>query len=263
MWEWIYCLSLINQNDRDMTTTNTTSKVKNYQGSNPFIMKMKDALNKYGQLTQKQAEAVEKILGSQVKVDVESLPEELKSIAKYEGENSFVKEIKSKLMTYGTLTENQVSAANSQIQKEINKSKTVKVRIPVLGETIQVGRKIAQGLKETYGLEFNPLLIDVTKILSVSPKAIKVAGKLTVKRGKICNCCAKTLTDEFSMLTGLGKTCAKHLGVPYITDASQADKFREDYLKRVDEIGEMETWIPLSQVKYLSEKLEIVLKMVR
>lgn len=92
-----------------MTTTNTTSKVKNYQGSNPFIMKMKDALNKFGKLTQKQAEGVEKILGSQVKVDVESLPEELKSIAKYEGENSFVKEIKSKLMTYGTLTENQVS----------------------------------------------------------------------------------------------------------------------------------------------------------
>ena len=90
-----------------------------------------------------------------------------------------------------------------------------------------------------------------------------MAGKLTVKRGKICNCCAKTLTDEFSMLTGLGKICANHLGVPYITDASQADKFREDYLKRVDEIGEMETWIPLSQIKVLSDKLEVVLKMIK
>jgi len=246
-----------------MTTTSTTSKVKNYQGSNSFINKMKDALSKYGNLTQKQAEAVEKILANQVKVDVESLPENLKSIANYEGENSFVKDIKNKLMTYGTLTENQVSAANTQIQKEADKNKSIKLRIPVLGETIQLRRATAESLKEKHGLEFNPLLIDVTKILEVTPKAIKVAGKLTVKRGKICNCCAKTLTDEFSMLTGLGKTCAKHLGVKYITDSTQADKFREDYLNKVEEIGEMETWIPLSQVKVLSDKLEVILKMIR
>ena len=246
-----------------MTTTNTTSKVKNYQGANSFINKMKDALNKYGSLTQKQSEAVEKILANQVKVDVESLPENLKSIANYEGENKFVNDIKTKLMTYGTLTDNQVSAANTQIQKEVDKNKSIKLRIPVLGETIQLRRATAEILKEKHGLEFNPLLIDVTKILEVSPKAIKVAGKLTVKRGKICNCCAKTLTDEFSMLTGLGKTCAKHLGVKYITDSTQADKFRNEYLNKVEEIGEMETWIPLSQVKVLSDKLEVILKMVR
>jgi polyhydroxyalkanoate synthesis regulator phasin len=246
-----------------MTTTNTTSKVKNYQGANSFINKMKDTLNKYGSLTQKQSEAVEKILANQVKVDVESLPENLKSIANYEGENKFVNDIKTKLMTYGTLTDNQVSAANAQIQKESDKNKTVKLRIPVLGETIQLRRATAELLKEKHGLEFNPLLIDVTKILEVSPKAIKVAGKLTVKRGKICNCCAKTLTDEFSMLTGLGKTCAKHLGVKYITDSTQADKFREEYLKRVDEIGEMQVWVPFSQIKVLSDKLEVVLKMIK
>ena len=246
-----------------MATIDTTSKVKNYKGSNSFIIKMKDALNKFGSLTQKQSEAVEKILVNQVKVDVESLPENLKSIANYEGENKFVNDIKTKLMTYGTLTDNQVSTANTQIQKESDKDKTLKLRIPVLGETIQLRRTTAEVLKVKHGLEFNPLLIDVIKILEISPKAIKVSGKLTVKRGKICNCCAKTLTDEFSMLTGLGKTCAKHLGVKYITDSTQADKFREEYLNKVEEIGVMETWIPLSQVKVLSDKLEVILKMVR
>jgi hypothetical protein len=59
----------------------------------------------------------------------------------------------------------------------------------------------------------------------------------------------KTLTDEFSMLTGMGKICAGHVGVEYITDASQAERFREEYLKRVDEIGEMEFWVPKSQIK--------------
>ena len=240
----------------------TTTKVKNYQGGNSFINKMKDALTKYGKLTEKQLMAVDNILKSQTKVDVESLSDEMKAIAKYEGENSFVKEIKGKLMTYGTLTNNQITAALAQIQKEENKSKTVNVRIPLLGETLKIGRKIAQELKEKNNLEFNPLLIDITEIVSVSPKAIKIKGKLTVKRFKVCNCCAKTLTDEFSMLTGLGKICANHLGVKYITDSSQVDKFREDYLKRVDEIGEMEMWIPKSQIKVMSETLDVVLKMI-
>ena len=72
---------------------------------------------------------------------------------------------------------------------------------------------------------------------------------MTVKRAKVCVCCAKTLTDEFSMLTTMGKTCAKYMGVEYIKDKSQADRFREDYLKKVEEIGVMEFWVPKSQLK--------------
>ena len=82
-------------------------------------------------------------------------------------------------------------------------------------------------------------------------------------RAKVCVCCAKTLTDEFSMLTTMGKTCAKHMKVEYIKNISEVERFRDDYMKRVEEIGEMETWIPLSQVKVLSDKLEVILKMVR
>jgi hypothetical protein len=52
------------------------------------------------------------------------------------------------------------------------------------------------------------------------------------------------------------------MGVPYITDRSQADRFREDYLRRVDEIGEFEFWVPKSQVKKWEGKTEIVLKMI-
>jgi hypothetical protein len=37
--------------------------------------------------------------------------------------------------------------------------------------------------------------------------------------------------------------------VEYIKDKSQADRFREDYLKRVEEIGVMEFWVPKSQLK--------------
>ena len=227
----------------------TITLVQNYQGHNTFVLKMKDVISKYGSLTANQAAAVNKILNAPVEAKQVELTEDMKKIQAYTGENSFVKEIQSKLEKYGKLSDKQVSAALNQIQKEENKAATKKMNIPAEGDTIQVGRKIGQQMKDTYGLQFNPTILDITKVLGISPKAVKFAGKMTVKRAKVCVCCAKTLTDEFSMLTTMGKTCAKHMGVEYIKDKSQADRFREDYLKRVEEIGVMEFWVPKSQLK--------------
>jgi hypothetical protein len=207
-------------------------------------------------------EFAEKALKSVQTVNVETMSEDLQKIAKYDGPNAFVNEIKDKLMKYGTLSDKQVTATLNQIQKDIDKANTHKMRIPTPGETITVGRKIGQQMKETYGLEFNPMIIDITKLLAVSPKAVKFSGKMTTGRSKVCRCCAKTLTDEFSMLTGVGKTCATHMRIPYITDVTQADRFREDYLRRVDEIGEMEFWVPKAQLKKWEGKTEVVLQMI-
>ena len=236
-----------------MTTTTQVSvqdKVRNYQGQNRFILNMKDALKKWGGLTPKQLEASEKALNSEVKtINKAELPEDVKRIVEYKGENPFVKDIASKFEKWGTLTSKQISAAVAQIQKEEDKEKTVRMNWPTIGETIKLGRKKGIELKEKYGLKFNPILIDITALKAVSPKAVLFTGKLTIKRGDVCTCCMKTLTDEFSMLTGMGKICAGHVGVEYITDKSQAQRFREEYLKRVDEIGEMEFWVPKSQIK--------------
>lgn len=244
------------------TTTTTISRVSNYQGSNSFIIKMKESLKKWGNLTQKQLDAVEKCLNSRVEVKVEELSEEMQSIAKYEGTSTFVLDIKRKLLEFGTLTENQKSTVLRTIQKEEDKKRTFQLDIPTVGETIKVGRTIGQGLREKYGLKFNPILIDITNVVSISPKAVKFTGKMTIKRGDICMCCGKTLTDEFSMLTKLGKQCAGHMGVEYIKDASQADRLREDYLKKVDEIGEMEFWVPKKKIVKWEGKTEIILKMI-
>ena len=239
----------------------TITQVQNYQGHNTFVLRMKDVISKYGSLTANQAAAVQKILNAPVEAKQVELTEDMKKIQAYTGENSFVKEIQSKLEKYGKLSDKQVSAALNQIQKEENKAATKKMNIPAEGDTIQVGRKIGQQMKETYGLQFNPTILDITKVLGISPKAVKFAGKMTVKRCNVCVCCAKTLTDEFSMLTKMGKTCAKHMGVEYIKDKSQADRFREDYLKRVEEIGVMEFWVPKSQLKNWEGDSEFLLSM--
>jgi hypothetical protein len=187
---------------------------------------------------------------------------DLKVISEYQGTNSFVNELKGKLEKYGKLSDKQVAAAIKTIKSDENKENTVKLNLPTVGETVKVGRSVGQKMKEQYGLQFNPILLDITKVLAVSPKAVKFSGKMTVKRGDVCVCCAKTLTDEFSMLTKMGKTCAKHMGVQYITDSSQAERFRNEYLAKVEEIGEMEFWVPKSRIIKWDGKTEIILKMI-
>jgi hypothetical protein len=192
-----------------MTTTNTTiEKVQNYKGTNSFIIKMKDSINKYNRLTPKQEEVVLGIF-----------------------------------------------------QKEQNE-RTIEMNWPTEGESIILARKIGQQLKETYGLEFNPTLIDITRLLAVSPKAVKFSGKMTVKRGNICMCCGRELSDEFSMLTKMGKTCSKHMKVEYIKDKSEVERFRNDYLKRVEEIGNMDFWVPKSQIKKWNGMTEMMVKSI-
>lgn len=243
-------------------TSNTISKVLNYQGSNSFILKMKEVINQYKGLTEKQISAVEKILSSNTKINIENLNDDLKKIAKYQGINNFVIDIRSKLMEYGTLTNKQISSALNQIDKESKKTESVKVNIPTVGETIKVGRTVGTTLKKKYNLKFNPILLDITKVKSVSSKAVLFSGKMTVKRGDVCMCCAKTLTDELSMLTGVGKICAKNMGIEYLTDVNQAEEFRNEYLNKVNQIGEMEFWVPKTQIKKWNGKTKVILKMI-
>ena len=240
----------------------TIFKVRNYQGTNSFVNKMKSVVNQYGSLTIKQVEAVEKCLKSSTVVVSKELPEDVKRIVDYTGENSFVKEIGSKFKQYGTLSEKQVSAAINQIQKEEDKERTIRMNWPVIGDSIKITRKVGEELKKTYGLQFNPIILDITKLMAVSPKAVQFEGKMTIKRGKVCTCCGRTLTDEFSMLTGIGKLCAKHIRVDYITDRSQAERFRNEYLERVEEIGKMVFWIPKSQIVKWDGMTESIVKSI-
>jgi hypothetical protein len=174
--------------------------------------------------------------------------EDLQKIIDYKGSNSFVNNIASKLQMYGSLTDKQRETALNQIRKEEDQEKVKRMNWPTIGQTIKVGRKVGEQLKKKYGLKFNPVLLDITSLRAVSSKAVLFTGKMTIKRGNVCTCCLRTLTDEFSMLTGMGKICAGHVGVTYITDASEVTRFREEYLQRVEEIGEMEFWVPRNQI---------------
>ena len=187
----------------------------------------------------------------------------IQRVQEYKGKNSFIGKMKDTLTKYGKLTPKQEEVVVNILEKEESEVKNTRnFNINVIGETLKVGRAVGQGLKEKYDLQFNPILLDITKVLAVSPKAVKFAGKMTIKRGNICMCCGRTLTDEFSMITKLGKTCAKHMKVEYIKNISEVERFREDYMKRVEEIGEMEFWVPKRQIIKWDGKTEVILKMI-
>ena len=185
----------------------------------------------------------------------------IEKVQNYTGKNSFINKMKDTIKKYGRLTPKQDEAVVKIFQKEENE-RTIEMNWPTIGETLIIGRNVGQELKETYGLEFNPVLIDITRLLSVGPKTIKFSGKMTVKRGNLCMCCGRELTDEFSMLTKMGKTCAKYMRVEYIKDQSQVERFREDYLKRVDEIGEFEFTIPKRQIRKWEGMTESIVKTI-
>ena len=171
--------------------------------------------------------------------------EVIKEVQNYEGTNNFMNSLKRGLKKYGTLTENQSAAAIRVIEGTRRHEQSQKrIDIKLVGDTIKIGRKIALGIKEEYGLDFHPILVDVTAVTAMTDRALRIKGKLTKENGGVCRCCGKTLTDEMSQVTGIGPVCAKYVGVEHPKSKNDVKKFKEDMSNKIDEIGEFEFWIP-------------------
>ena len=230
-----------------VTGINIEEKVRNYQGTNNFIKALKLGLMKWGRLTPKQYQAAEKVIMNeerQKEINVEELPERLKAIVTYTGESTFVNDLKMKFKKYRKLTDKQVDAGFKTIDREIQKDSQQDLNLRLVGNTIKIGRKVAMGIKENYNLDFHPILVDVTEVMTISNKAFKLKAKLTKENGGICRCCGKTLTDEMSQVTGIGPVCAKYVGVKHPKTKNEVEQFKVDMSNKIDEIGEFEFWIP-------------------
>jgi len=240
----------------------TNEKIRNYNGNVQFLNSLKENLAKYGSLTTKQVIAAEKVFNTEFKnIQIpQHLRESADIIKNYDGGNDFVNQLKDKLSKYNFLTERQISAGVKTIESEQNKNKIVSPNLPTIGETIKIGRGVGLGIKERYGLDFSPVFLDITHFISISPKAVKFRGKLTKKVFNVCSSCGRTLTDEFSMITGYGKKCAGHLGVEYIKDKNDLERFRQDLENKIDEIGEFEFWVPRSKLLVWDGKTKFFLK---
>lgn len=244
-------------------TINIEEKVKNYEGTNQFIKGLKSGLVKYGRLTPKQYTVAEKLIlqdERQKDINVDELSTELKSIVEYKGESKFVLDLQEKFKKYRRLTEKQIQSGYQTVDREIQKNTQRDLNIPLIGETIKLGRNIANDIKEEYNLQFNPILVDVTKVLTISNKAVKFKAKLTKENGGICRCCGKSLTDYMSQITGIGPVCAKYVGVEHPKTKDEVEQFKKDMSDKIDEIGEFEFWIPKRQIVEWNGVAHVILK---
>jgi hypothetical protein len=235
-----------------VTGIDIEDKVRRYEGTINFLNSLKSNLNKYGRLTPKQYAAAEKIILSESlkdEINVEELPTNLKSIVTYTGESKFINDLKEKYMKYRRLTENQVIAGSQAVDHEVQKNSQKDLNIPLVGNTIKIGRNIALEIKKSYNLDFHPILVDVTKLVKSSNRALLIRAKLTKENGGICRCCGRTLTDEMSQITGIGPVCATYVGVEHPKTKDEVDQFKFDLSKKIDEIGEFEFWIPKRSIQ--------------
>ena len=234
-----------------VTGINIEEKVRNYEGNNDFIKGLKPGLMKYGRLTPKQFSVAEKLIlqeERQKDVKVEELPHTLRAIVEYKGESKFVLDLQEKYKKYRRLTEKQVQAGYQAVDREIQKNSQRDLNIPLVGNTIKLGRKIAGDIKDENNLAFHPILVDVTQIVTMSNRALKLKAKLTKENGGICRCCGKTLTDYMSQITGIGPVCAGYVGVKHPQNKEEVEQFKKDMSDKIDEIGEFEFWIPKRQI---------------
>ena len=146
------------------------------------------------------------------------------------------------------------------IEREKNKSSQKKVNIKLIGDTIKLRRGIATRIKKNYQMKFHPILVDVTQITGISDKALKLKAKLTKENGGICRCCGKTLTDEVSIITGIGPICSKMVGVEQPKRKDAIVEYVAELNKKIDEIGEFEFWIPKKSIVQWNGPAEVVLK---
>jgi len=246
-----------------VTGINIEEKVRNYEGNNKFIHNLKPGLQKWGRLTIKQYKMAEKLIiqeERQTEINVEELPQNLRAIVEYKGESKFVLDLQEKYKKYRRLTEKQVQAGYKAVDREIQKNSQKEVNIKLVGNTIKLGRNIARDIKEENNLEFHPILVDVTEIVTMSNRAMKLKAKLTKENGGICRCCGKTLTDYMSQVTGIGPVCAKYVGVEHPKTKNDVEQFKADMSKKIDEIGEFEFWIPKRQIVQWNGSASLIMK---
>jgi hypothetical protein len=204
-----------------MTTTMTTEpntiasvydKLRAYNGNNTFILSLRIGLLKYGRLTEKQLPHAMKFFEQQ-KEEVKLVSLEIVEVRQYP--------------VYILQTPQLITIKGQFFVKQLCEEKLL------LGDVI------------SYAWE-------VSEVTGLTEKAIRVKAKIADSKHNLnfCRACCRSLTDKFSIATGMGKVCSGKYGLPYVTDLSQVEEYKISLDKKIEEIGQKEFWLPKSKIEY-------------
>lgn len=193
----------------------------------------------------------------------------------YNGNNHFMLSLKSGLIRYGKLTEKQLPHAIKffeDLQEQTSQTATL-----VSAEIIEVRQYPVYTLKNPCLIilkgqyfvkqlcEDKLLLGDVisyawvvSEVTGLTEKAVRVKAKIADSKHNLnfCRACGRSLTDKFSIATGMGRVCSDRYGVEYIKDLADVVNFKIRLDDKINEIGEKEFWLPKSKIENFSNLKE-------
>lgn len=175
------------------------------------------------------------------KFDSPVLGAELKA---YKGTFSWMLDVQKQYEKFGHLSQKQWDG----VARTLNKNKPAKlastwtngVHVKI---NIMLRRGVAMKLKKDLNLPYGPFALTVTKINNAFKS--RYSTKFTVSARingdtavNACRICGRTLTDNKSIVSGIGPTCAKKLGALYITYQTDIKKFMAEFKAECDKVGE-------------------------
>jgi hypothetical protein len=182
----------------------------------------------------------------------------IQKLINYEGNNGFVKSVLNGYNRWGKLTPKQMEAVKKFFAPKKPKGSIKPIKINV---DLVLKRYVAREISEEYNLgKITPITVTVSEINALTNKSVRVKGKMTFTDVGCCRCCGRDLTDWVSKASGIGPTCAKYMGLKRPTTQSEVKEFNKNLKEKIDEIGELEFWIPKSHIKNAMGSLKYILE---
>lgn len=187
------------------------------------------------------------------------------SLKNYIGANNFINSLKAFYLKKGFLTSGQMPHAVKFFKEQDKSVKIVGADIvkETAREILVLNNPVSIKLR---GSHFVKMLCEeklrlgslisyawtVTKVTAQTQKAIRVVATISDSKSSLnfCRACGKALTNQFSVVTGMGPVCSSNYGVEYITNLSQVEEYKKLLDERIKEAGEHEFWVPKSRIEY-------------
>lgn len=159
---------------------------------------------------------------------------------------NFFRSLRDQYLSKGTLSPNQIRCLDNAITNSA--TPTAPAFSLKAGELIEIKGWLAKQLEQQLALACFFRNLEITEVVSESPRAYSVKVKFVSKIASSCHCCGRDLDTEVSRATGIGPVCASRLGLPRPTLATAQETLAalETIRNTIGEVGPV--WIPKSQI---------------
>lgn len=164
-------------------------------------------------------------------------------LRQYNGNNSFLLSLKNQYLYKGYLSESQLFHLNRAMQPKLELVIKPESFTLQAGEVLLIRKRAATDIVEQSGYTKPFYTFKVIEVLRETQKAYQVKVRLSAQKTSWCNCCGLPLTDERSVIAGIGPICAENHGLPW------GDRSLLEMDIKLRETIEVTAWLAKSMIK--------------